>query len=723
MYTTSWCRHSVGATFVLAVALLQSNSALGADSAQVPGFTAQRAAWELQYEELFKAIPDAEIVAQLSAELSAHPILVASEWNEWNLQRSKAYLEELGLAPEVFTYYPYISTPREVRVEMVEPTPQELRVKEDRWPWQQNFEDVVVGYNAYSPSGDVTAELVYVNYGLPPDYDALEEMGVDVVGKIVIARYGRAFRGVKNNVAYEHGAAGLILYDDPASDGFVLGDVYPEGRWRSPDSIQRGTIQQLFIYPGDPLTPGWAATEQAPRLEDSGAYNLPSPIPTTPLSYGQAAILLESLDGPAAPEDWQGGLSDPAWAEYGGTPFTYHLGGTDKTKVRMMLDIEYSNRPASNLVVKIPGKKYPEELVIIGAHRDGWAYGSGDNTAGFVIILEIARALKELTDEGWRPDRTIVLAGWDGEEYGMLGSTEWGEDHQRLLRQQAVAYINVDAGGGDTYFYAAGVPSLDQLVYDVTQQVTEPDSGNSVYEDWATQSGGERPTIEREGGGSDFAVFLNFLGVPVIDLGYWSDGGNYHSTHDDLYFMEHWGDPGYLHHVSTAQLAGIAALRLANADALPFVYSTYAAEVVDYLSELETLHAEDGLDLHRELAAAERWQSAALELEAHVGSILATNNPRSHGLASKLRAANRAFMQQERELTERMGLAGRPWFRHMIYAPGLCTGYAAEYVPGLTEAADARDWGQFDVYAGLLRHSLNSARRVASRPLPRAARR
>jgi N-acetylated-alpha-linked acidic dipeptidase len=673
-----------------------------ASDPRIPGFTADKSDWERQYEALFQAIPDPAVAQAHSVALTSHPTLVSTPEDWQNVEYSMQKLQEYGLDPELVTYDVYISIPRNIGVQMTAPAPYTAKVKEDGWPWQGNFDDVVVGYNAYSPAGDVTADLVYVNYGVPEDYALLEEMGISVEGKIAIARYGLVFRGVKTKVAYEHGAAGLILFSDPADDGFVIGSTYPYGPWRPPDGIQRGSILYIFDYVGDPLTPGWASTENARRLDPADATNLPRGVPTTPLAYGEASPLLEALGGPEVPPEWQGGL-----------PFTYHI-GPGPAEVHLGLDIDYQIEPIWNIIVTIPGSKYPDQWVIAGAHRDGWAYGTADSNSGYIVVMEMARALSELMQQGWQPDRTIVLAGWDGEEYGLLGSTEWGEQFQQELRKNAVAYINLDGAGGGIYFGASGVPSLDQLIYDVTSEVEEPRTpGSSIYDDWYARSGNQVPRIGRLGGGSDYSVFLDFIGVPSINMGFGTPGGVYHSAYDDLYFNDHWGDPGYLHHAAAARVAGLAALRLANADILPFEYSKYAGEVSGYLVRLNNrqldLYGEVVVSFDREMEQAQAWQAAASDAETRATAILEDNPSIPPGLEGQVAFINDKFIRLERDLTQAKGLPDRPWFKHVIYAPGLYTGYAVQYLSALEDSLVMGDWAKVRNYKALLHNSLTTA--------------
>jgi N-acetylated-alpha-linked acidic dipeptidase len=431
-------------------------------------------------------------------------------------------------------------------------------------------------------------------------------------------------------------------------------------------------------------------------------------VPTTPLAYREAEPLLRAIGGPEAPADWQGGL-----------PFTYHV-GAGPAKVHLKLDIAYEVRPIWDIIVKIEGSKYPDQWVVLGAHRDGWTYGASDSNSGYVVVMEIARALAQLQKQGWRPERTIVLGGWDGEEYGQLGSTEWAEEFQQQLGKNAVVYVDLDSAGGASYFTAAGVPSLDALLYEVTKEVEEPRTpGHSVYEDWLSRSSRSVPFIDRLGGGYDYQVWIDHLGVPTIQMVFdYLACGNYHSAYDDLYFMEHWGDPGYLHHAAMAKLAGITALRLANADILPFKYSSYASEVASYLGSLNTqqekLYGDVVVSFAREMAQATAWQHAAADLETQTESMLDANPSIPKALAEKVAFINRRLLQQERDLTQAQGLPDRPWFRHIIYAPGVYTRYAVQYLPALEDSLETGEWSKVRNYKALLHNSLKTVTNTSS---------
>ncbi|MGH9908169.1 MAG: M28 family peptidase, partial [Pyrinomonadaceae bacterium] len=478
-------------------------------------------------------------------------------------------------------------------VEIVGSKRERLSVKEAVIPEDPSSSSskIIPLFNGYSPSGDVTAPLVYVNYGLPPDYEALKKLGVDVKGRIVIARYGNSFRGVKAKVAEENGAVGLIIYSDPADDGYTQGDVYPKGPWRPPDSAQRGSVQYLFRYPGDPLTPGRPSTPGVPRLKIEEATDL-TRIPVQPISYGDARRLLEPLRGPVRPQGFQGGL-----------PFAYHVGGTDDVRVHLKTEMDYQVRKIWNVIARIEGNEEKDRWVIMGNHRDAWTFGAVDPNSGSTAMLEAARGFGQLLKSGWKPRRTIVLCSWDGEEYGLIGSTEWVEEHATELREKAVAYLNMDAAVSGAHFGASSVPSLWKLVRSTTRDIRDPKTGKTVYQQWQDRAREARPEAEMTdaetgsdakiaearigalGSGSDYTPFLQHLGIPSLDMGFGGDYGVYHSAYDSFHWMSQFGDPTFAYHVAAAQLWGTVAMRLADADALQFDYTDYAREIREFLNE------------------------------------------------------------------------------------------------------------------------------------------
>jgi N-acetylated-alpha-linked acidic dipeptidase len=675
-------------------------------SAQQPilGFTDSHAEHQRAYERQYQDSVRPDVIGTTSRALSQRPQLVGTSGALRSFQYSIDRLRAYGLDVSARQYSVYSSSPRDVSVTMTAPDTRRLSTMErGGFPWQRNFGDVVEGYNAFSPSGDVAGDVVYANYGLPGDYAALDDLGVSVEDKIVLVRYGGSFRGVKAQQAEKRGAKGVLIYSDPADDGYKRGLVYPDGPWRPADGIQRGSIQYIFNYPGDPLTPGAPAIPGTRRLSPDAAGNLPH-IPTTPISYSEAQPLLEGLGGPAAPPSFVGGL-----------PIPYHV-GPGGTQVHLKLDIAYDQTPVRDVLVTIRGATRPDEKVVLGAHYDAWTYGTSDDTSGWTTMMEVARNLGRLLRNGWRPDRTIVIAGWDGEEYGLFGSTEYAEEHRRELVKDAVAYVNLDGAGG-TSFDAAGVPQVDDAIVEATQQVSDPRTGKPVYDTW--KGNGDAPEVGRLGSGSDYTAFLDHLGIPSFEAGFTApaSGGTYHSAYDDTYNMENYLDPGYLGHAGSARLVGTAALRLANADVLPFHYTDYAAAVGSYIEELQQVQASNPeaaqVDLSRLAKAAQGWGDASQRLEARADELLAAGDTDSGKAARAIARINAALMKQERALTTARGLPGRPWFRHQVYAPGLVTGYAAQFLPGMRDAIDQGDERTARTYRNLLIDSLRKATRLA----------
>jgi N-acetylated-alpha-linked acidic dipeptidase len=694
---------ALGAAVLSGLALAAGSASANAQE-PILGFTDEHAQQQRAYEGNYQDRVSAETIGRTSRDLSRRPQLVGTAGARRSFEYSVERLRRYGLDVSSRTYSVYSTRPEDVNVTMTAPYTRRLATKENGgFAWQHAFDEVVVGYNAFSPSGDVSGDVVYANYGLPQDYAELDRLGVDVAGKIVLVRYGRSFRGVKAQQAEKRGAMGVLIYSDPADDGFKRGAVYPDGPWRPADGIQRGSIQYIFNYPGDPLTPGAPAVAGTKRLDPDDAGNLPH-IPTTPISYGEAQPLLEGLDGPAAPDSFKGGL-----------PIDYRI-GPGGTKVHLKLDIAYEQTPVRDVLVTIRGTSRPDEKVVLGAHYDGWTYGTSDDTSGWTTMMEVARGLGRLLDRGWRPERTIVIAGWDGEEYGLFGSTEFAEQERADLVRNAVAYANLDGAGGAS-FDASGVPQLDDAIVGVTQSVSDPRTGGPVYDTWRGDE--DAPEVGRLGSGSDYTAFLDHLGIPSFEAGFTApaSGGTYHSAYDDTFNMEHHLDPGYLGHAGSAKVNGVAALRLANADVLPFHYSDYAQAVGSYVSDLQQVQAEmpgaAQVDLDLLADAARDWQAAAARLEARADGLLAAGDTDSRSASRAITRINRALMRQERALTTARGLPGRPWFRHQVYAPGLVTGYAVQYLPGMRDAVEQGDERTARTYRDLLLDSLRAATRLA----------
>jgi N-acetylated-alpha-linked acidic dipeptidase len=667
---------------------------------ELRGFLPASAAMEMDIEKAFRAVPTPERARLDLWTLTAEPHIAGTPED---LKTAHFVLEQFratGLDAEIVEYHVLLPMPKKVEVDLVEPFKRPGPTPEGNLtPDEDAAATLVPAFNAYSPSGDVTAPVVYANYGLPEDFEQLKSLGVDVAGKIVLVRYGRCFRGVKVYVAEQKRAAGVLIYSDPADDGFRQGDAYPRGPWRPSTGVQRGSILYMTDFVGDPLTPGVAATKHAPRLSRKEQAILPR-VPTAPLSSEDASPILENLTGPVAPREWQGAL-----------PLTYHV-GPGAAKVHLKLDMDFRTRPIWNVIARIPGAAEPDRRVVLGNHRDAWTYGAVDPASGTAPLLAVARGLGQLMRQGWRPRRTLILASWDAEEYGLIGSTEWVEEHAGELARHAVAYLNIDSGVSGSRFVAAAVPSLGRLIREVTEDVTDPGTGRSVYAVWSEESG----RVRREGGlpyavlngslppgpdggpvgdlgsGSDYTPFLQHVGVPSLDISFGGAYGVYHSIYDNFEWMQRFGDPTFRYSVAVAQIFGTLALRLANADFLPFDYEDYGRALEKYLGELETEMKKSGggnsLQWAEAKSAATRFKLTARLLAARIASLEAGGGVDP----GRLNATNQALLEVERAFLLADGLPGRAWFRHAFYAPGVYTGYSAVVFPGVREAAARQDW-------------------------------
>lgn len=663
-------------------------------------------------DQKFLAIPSPERAEQHLKILTAKPHIAGSPEDWATAQHVAKHFNIAGLETEIVKYSVWMNRPAEVSVrvtyppsvKMNGPTPE--HVDGDPLP---DDPKVVMPYNGSSPSGDVEAEVVYANYGRPEDFKKLEEMKVDVRGKIVIVRYGDNFRGVKSFVAEEHGAAGVIIYSDPIDDGYFKGDVYPKGPWRPESGVQRGSIQYMFKYPGDPTTPGFASTVTLPesqRVAPEKAADM-AKIPTTPISYGDARPILENLSGPETPRDWQGAL-----------PFTYHVGpGPVKVKVHLKQDYRYWT--IWDVVGKIKGTKHPDEWVVLGNHRDAWVYGAVDPNSGTAAMLEAVHGIGDLLKSGWRPDRTIVIGSWDAEEQGLIGSTEWGEEHEKDLAH-AVAYFNLDVAVSGPNFGASAVPSLKGFVRDVTKVVPSP-KGGMLYNVWKDERsnrinerrGNRGPNAQVEndvpvgdlGSGSDYSVFIQHFGIPSADMSSSGSYGVYHSAFDNFNWFKKFGDPTFVYEQEMARVFGIEALHMANADVLPYDYELYGREISAYI---ETSHdkamrmlGSSAPDFSKASEAARRFMNAGAKILA----IQKEPPPDPDKL-------NQVLISAERALLNAQGLPNRPWFKHTIYAPGQYTGYAAVVIPGVNESIDAKDAALTASQLQVLTDALNKAASV-----------
>lgn len=695
------------------------------------GFSPSAARTEREWEAKFDAIPSPDSMRSYMRHLTARPHHVGSPYDKANAEWILAHFKAWGLDAHIEQFDVLFPTPRDRLLEMVAPTRFRASLVEPTVPGDptsaQHAEQLPT-YNAYSADGDVTAPLVYVNYGLPADYDELARHGVSVKGAIVIARYGESWRGVKPMVAAEHGAVGCIIYSDPADDGYVKGGVFPAGPYRPLEGVQRGSAMVMQLYPGDPLTPGIGATKDAKRLTRAEAKTITT-IPVLPISYGDAQPLLAALGGPVAPPAWRGGLG-----------ITYHIGaGPARVHLRVMSN--WDIKPVYDVIATIPGAVEPDEWVIRGNHHNAWVNGAEDPTAGQVALLEEARALGALLKDGWRPRRTIIYAAWDGEEPMLLGSTEWVEEHADELRQKAVAYLNSDTNDRG-YLFMEGSPSLARFINDVARDVDDPETHLSVWKRLQlarianASSDDERRELRTRdvlpvgalGSGSDFSAFLDHIGIAALNLGYGgeSDGGEYHSIYDDFYWYTHFGDTSFVYGRALSQTAGTAALRLADAQLIPYDFGGLASAVQGYVSNVQQLLTEEQrrtTERNREIdegvyaATSDPWhptiapprepvpphlsfaplQNGADSLTRSAARYAAALAALESGgdtayAAAALPRVNALLVQAARRLTDSRGLPGRPWYTNQLYAPGMYTGYGAKTIPAVREAIEQRQF-------------------------------
>ncbi len=688
------------------------------------GFTAASSQAERQLEARFDAQLDTASLREWLKYLTRHPDHIGSPGGKENAEWIAAQFESWGFETRIDEYQVLFPTPKERMVELVAPRRYRLKLAEPAFKEDATSgitKDRLPTYNAYSADGDVEGEIVYVNYGIPDDYDELERRGIDVKGKIVLARYGGSWRGIKPKVAAQKGAIGCIIYSDPRDDGYFQGDVYPKGAYRMDQGVQRGSVADMPQYPGDPLTPGVGATKDAKRMTVAESPTIMK-IPVLPISYGDAQPILEAMGGPVAPPAWRGAL-----------PLTYHL-GPGPARVHMKLAFNWDLVTAHDVIAVMRGSERPDEWVVRGNHIDGWTFGAGDPLSGFVDLMEEARAVGALVKGGWHPKRTIVYAGWDGEEPGLLGSTEWAEDHATELQRKAVAYINSD-GNGRGFLGVGGSHQLARLVTQVAADVPDPETGVTALARIKAAMGVQgRPVpsgdldISPLGSGSDYTPFLQHLGIPSLNIGYGGEdgGGSYHSTFDSYDHYSRFGDTTFEYGVALAKTAGRATLRLADADVLPFRFGNLAADVQDDLGEVkkladdmrrETAHTNEMLDQHAYTLAADptetymppkkkdpvpylnfapldnavaRLDQSAKAYDAALSKKMAAGGPDA-ATAARL---NGLLQGLEQKLTRQDGLPRRPWFRHQIYAPGFWTGYGVKTLPGVREGIEQREWGE-----------------------------
>ena len=717
----------------LVFTLLQSgNAANSSDS--MDGYSPAHAAVERDWEVKFRSLPDPKVMRESMQHLSAWPHNVGSPYDKQNAEWILAKFQQYGFDAHIETFDVLFPTPKERHVELIAPTHFVAKLQEPPLsvdPTSQQTAEQLPTYNAYSIDGDVTAPLVYVNYGMRDDYEQLERLGVSVKGAIVIARYGGGWRGIKPKLAAEHGAVGCLIYSDPREDGYFEGQEFPAGPYRPEEGVQRGSVMDTE-YPGDPLTPGVGATKDAKRLALKDAKTITT-IPVLPLSYGDAQPLLAAIDGPVAPDSWRGAL-----------PITYRV-GPGAARVHLVVKSNWDLKTIYDVIAKVPGSEVPDQWVIRGNHHDAWVNGADDPVSGMVVVLEEARALGELMKQGWRPKRTLIYCAWDGEEPGLLGSTEWVEEHDAELRKHAVLYLNSDSSARG-YLGISGSHTLERAVNQVERDIQDPEKHISVWKRSYLRRVGRAATPEDRaelrdrgdlrigalGDGSDYTAFLDHAGVAALNMGFGgeSDGGVYHSIYDDFFWYTHFGDPSFVYERALAQMAGTTVMRFADADLLPFDPSGSADAVKRYVNELkkELKQQQDEVrERNREIEegvftaiadpdkqyvppttqadppylnfaplengaeaysrAAQRYHQAVAKLNDDAG--LAWQSPVMSDINTRLLLLERTF-------TTTQGLKERPWFKHQIYAPGAYTGYAVKTIPAVREAIEEHKWTEAD---------------------------
>jgi N-acetylated-alpha-linked acidic dipeptidase len=707
-----------------------------ADDQPLLGYSAESSRTERQWEDKLRAIPSTDNLRAYMQHLTAHPHNVGTPHDKEYAEWIAAKFKEFGLDTHIEEFDVLYPTPKERVVELVEGGPkfvaklQEAALPQDPTSNQQN--EQLPTYNAYSIDGDVTAPLVYVNYGIPEDYEQLERMGISVKGKIVIARYYHSWRGIKPKVAAEHGAIGCLIYSDPHEDGFVQGETFPQGAWRPKDGVQRGSVADMPFYPGDPLTPGVGATKDAKRLKVEESATI-TKIPVLPISYGDAQPLLSALTGRVAPDGWRGGLGQ-----------TYRI-GPGPAKVHLKVKSNWDIKPVYDVIAKIPGSTAPDEWVMRGNHHDAWVNGAEDPISGLDAVLEEARSFSELLKQGWKPKRTIIFCAWDGEEPGLLGSTEFAEEHADELKAHAVAYVNSDTNGRG-YLFIEGSHTLENFVNEVSKDIYDPETKLSAWKrnqlrqianahsPEARQEARQRADlrIAALGSGSDYTAFLQHDGVASVNLGFGGEdgGGIYHSIYDDFYWYTHFSDTDFVYGRALAQAAGSMVMRLADADLLPFEFSDFSDTIQMYIKELKALaqkSREDAVERNREIeegvfsatndpkepltappaeAVPTYLNFAPLDngadalahsaIEYHRAYEHAVGNGGTALASASLAEVNALLIQSERKLLSAEGLPNRPWFKHQIYAPGFYTGYAVKTIPAVREAIELKQWKQAD---------------------------
>jgi N-acetylated-alpha-linked acidic dipeptidase len=723
---------SFKSSLVSSAALVAASSTF---AAPMIGFTPAGAQAERSLEATFDAALSPDAIRDRLKLMSAEPNQVGSPHDKANAEYTLAQYKAWGWDAHIETFSVLYPTPKEQKLELLGPRPFEATLTEPAIPddaTSSHQQGALPAYFAYGGEGDVTAPLIYVNYGMPADYAALQRMGLDVKGKIVIVRYGEGWRGLKPKLAQEHGAVGCIVYSDPADDGYGPGDAYPKGPMRPERGIQRGSVQDMPVEAGDPLTPGYGAVEGAARIVRADAKTILK-IPAVPISYGDAQVFLRAMGGPVAPKSWRGAL-----------PITYHVGGGSEAKTHLVVFSNWNQAPLYDVIATMKGAKEPDKWVVRGNHRDGWVFGAEDPLSGQTAEMEEAKAIGALAKTGWRPDRTIIYASWDGEEPGLLGSTEWAETHAKELQEHAVVYINTDGNGrgmlaADVRDPETGVSVEARARAAIEVKAQEPGASPELKAQAKLAAGNGDLPLGDLGSGSDYTPFVQHLGIASINLGYSGEsqgGGVYHSSYDTFEHYSRFGDPGFVYGVVLAKTAGRLVLRAADAEIAPLRFGDLASSVATQTADLKTLVTTERekavttdrlLDDHAyHLAADPTLSSGAPDrlepvpevdfapLDAAIAKLTASasayDDASVHGVdPAEADKVDTVLQGVEQTLTDARGLPGRPWYRHLIYAPGLLTGYGAKTLPGVREAIESRRWAEASEMIGRTAAALDAA--------------
>jgi N-acetylated-alpha-linked acidic dipeptidase len=646
-----------------AVALLLLSAVGFAQAPAIRGFQGESVRLQRQLEEKARAIPSPQRLRGYMQRMTSEPHIAGSPASKRVADYAAGLLREWGLEVHIEEYEALLPYPTTRVLELVSPVKYKSSLAEPAIPQDRASNDKghIPTFNSYAASGDVTAPLIYVNYGIPEDYEQLKKLGIEAKGKIVIARYGKSWRGTKAKTAQEHGALGCLIYSDPRDDGYFAGDVYPKGPYRPRRGVQRGSVMDMPLYTGDPLSPGWPSEKGAKKLALKEATSLMK-IPVLPISYEDAEALMAQLDGPLAPEPWRGAL-----------PITYHI-GPGKATVHLKTDFDWTTKPLYNVIATIPGSTSPDEWIIYGNHHDAWNNGAHDPVSGAIAVLESARTLAELRKSGWPPKRTIKFALWDAEEFGLVGSTEWVEKHRDELTRKAVIYLNSDTNGTGT-LSAGGSPSLEMFFSEVLRDVAHPDGKHTVLEKRPLREEKPQPfRLGPLGAGSDYVAFLHHAGIASINAGFSAgdSGGIYHSVYDSFDWYTKFSDKDFTHGRALAQVMTTAILRLSESEVLPFEFRTAVLAIDEWMKELPKVDLKELRDALDELrAAADRY-------EIRLGRA-----------SSPGKGVNAALIRTERMLLQSSGLPGRPWYKHQLVAPGRYTGYSAKTLPGIRDSDNA----------------------------------